>query len=144
MTHLRQNFITKINLENDCSAEFMPFVSFNSPDDEENQSRRLQKPILTAINSINNSSFQNQQGYSVASASSHLTSKNSSGFSVAGQSIRQSLSRANLTLQQIREASSEVFFPAPESQLSFQPMSPKAEPLPSHLTLQLSRSKPLN
>ena len=141
MTHLRQCFITKINLENSCVQEFMPFISFNSPDDDENQSRRLQKPIMTAVNMISTSGYQPR---TFTSALSHVTKNSSSSFSAAGHSMRQSLSRANLTLQQIREASSEVFFPAPESQLSFKPMTPNAAPLPPHLSLQLSRSKPLN
>ena len=144
MTHLRQYYVTTINLVNNCSAEFIPFISFNSPDDEENQSRRLLRPILTGINPANNLLFQQQQTYSLESASSRMTKNSNPSFSAAGQSMRQSLSRANLTLQQIREASSEVFLPAPESQLSFKPMTPKAEPLPPHLALQMSRSKPLN
>ena len=143
MTHLKQFLITKINLENDCFQEFIPYLSFNYPDDEENQSRRLIKPIVTAMNT-NFSNFQQQQTISSASTSSQLTKNSSASFSAAGHSMRQSLSRGNLTLQQIREASSEVFFPAPESQLSFKPMTPKAAPLPQHLSLQMSRSKPIN
>lgn len=141
MTHLRQFYVTKINLNDSCSAEFLPFISFNSPDDEENQSRRLVRPILTGTNPANSLFYQQQQTYSLESAS---TKNSNPSFSAAGHSIRQSLSRANLTLQQIREASSEVFFPAPESQLSFKPITPKADPLPPHLALQMSRSKPLN
>ena len=139
MTHLRQCFVTKISLENSCVDAFMPYISFNSPDDEENQSRRLTKPIMTAVNMISQSGYQPR-----ALTLSHVTKNSNASFSAAGHSMRQSLSRANLTLQQIREASSEVFFPAPESQLSFKPMTPNAAPLPPHLSLQLSRSKPLN
>jgi len=143
MTHLRQCFVTKISLENNCVDEFMPYVSFNSPDDEENQSRRLIKPIMTAVNMISQSGYQ-PRTFTSTSTLSHGTKNSNASFSAAGHSLRQSLSRANLTLQQIREASSEVFFPAPESQLSFKPMTPNAAPLPPHLSLQLSRSKPLN
>ena len=96
----------------------MPYISFNSPDDEENQSRRLTKPIMTAVNMISQSGYQPRALTSI-STSSHVTKNSNASFSAAGHSMRQSLSRANLTLQQIREAFSEVFFPALESQLSF-------------------------
>ncbi len=136
MSHLRQCYITSIPMVYSIPGDSMAFITFDSMD-EINQSRRLQRPIQVSNGAVH------IQGGSVYEAGeiSDRTAKSQS-LSVAGQSIKQNLLRANNTLSQIREVGNTKF-PAQESQLSFKPMSPNAPPLPPDLQT-LVRSKPLD
>ena len=116
----------------------MPFLAFDTGDDD-NLSRRQQKPIISNLmSSLQQAGVQNTSG--------SLTS--SPTLSAAGLSVRQSFSRLNQTLQQIREASAETQhtdqIPSPESQLSYRKMTPNAPALPQNLQRTLTRSKPLS
>lgn len=126
MTPLRQAYVTKMTINNSCK-DVIPYIAFDTGE-EESQSRRLFRPIMpNLINTFQQSSVVSNMHDS------------SPSLSAAGISIRQSLSRLNTTLQQIREASTEVTI-TPESQLSFKPMTPNAPALPSNLQT-LSRSR---
>ncbi|RNA04920.1 dynein beta ciliary-like, partial [Brachionus plicatilis] len=125
-TNLRQNFIAKFKIPNNCS-ESVPYLAFDCENDEEH-SRRLYRPVLSNIISNHIQSSMNMQD------------DQSPNLSVAGASMKQTLSRSNQTLQQIREASAEVT-KSPESQLSYKPITPNGPPLPAELQKSFTRSK---
>ncbi|CAF0814108.1 unnamed protein product [Brachionus calyciflorus] len=125
ITNLRQSFVTTVSIQHKCS-DIIPYLVFDC-EDEEDQSRRLYRPVLSNV--ISNYQTESKNTYD---HSPHL--------SAAGVSLRQNLSRSNQTLQQIREASAEIMR-SPESQLSYKPMTPNAAPLPVELQMSFSRSK---
>jgi hypothetical protein len=129
MTQLRQSYVTDMDLAlsiNEDEAS-MPFLMFDSGE-EEDQSKRLQRPVMHHIMST----LQN----SISTINDTITPS----LSAAGASMRQTLSQSNPTLQQIKEANDEVL-PTPESQLSYKAMTPNAAALPANL--QMTRSKPI-
>lgn len=120
-----------MNIAHNCDDQAIPYIAMDTGD-EDNQSTRLVKPVMpNLITSL-------QQQSSVNEATT-IQADVASGLSAAGLSVRQSLSRSNQTLKQIREASAEV--QTTESQLSYKPLTPQAPPLPNGLGL--TRSKPL-
>lgn len=127
VNHLRQSFVTSIRLEYQ-SSDVIPYIVFDS-DAEEEQSRRLFKPVVPNMVATYQQSSDMRKGLD-----------GSPILSAAGASVRQALSRSNQTLQQIREASAELM-PSPESQLSYKPMTPNGPQLPANLQLTLTRSK---
>jgi hypothetical protein len=136
MTHMRQFYIIDMNINKTNElTNTIPYIVFDNGD-QENQSRRLQRPIQISMNSINNGNNNNSLTETTPSlelsTGASLNSNRSPSLLVASQTIRQSLLRTNMTLQQIREVSIEQF-PSQESQLSFKPMSPNAPPLPPDL-----------
>lgn len=126
MTNLRQHFVTNVNIPNN-STESVPYLVFDCENDGQ-YSRRLYRPVLSNV--IPN----------FASSSLKIDNEQSPNLSVAGASLKQTLSKSNQTLQQIREASAEAI-KTPESQLSYKPMTPNAPPLPADLQKSFSRSK---
>jgi hypothetical protein len=108
--------------------------------DLENFSVRLIKPVMPNV-------IGSESPHQSAEQTSQQMTNNSSqdvfsSVSAAGLSIRQSLSRSNQTLKQIREASAEVHEKvSTESQLSYKPITPNAPALPTNLAL--IRSKPI-
>lgn len=126
MTNLRQHFVASMHIPNSCT-ESTPYLAFDSENDGEH-SRRLYRPVLSNV----------LPNY--GSSSLKMENEPSPNLSVAGASLKQTLSRSNQTLQQIREASAEVIH-TPESQLSYKPMTPNAPPLPPDLQKSFSRSK---
>lgn len=126
VTNLRQKFVANIKIASKCT-ESTPYLAFDCENDEEH-SRRLYRPILS--NMIPH----------YAQSSIKMQNDQSPNLSVAGASMRQTLSRSNQTLQQIREASAELIT-TPESQLSFKQMTPNAPPLPPDLQKSFTRSK---
>lgn len=132
MNHLRQNFITNMNIAIDCDG-VTPFVVFNSID-EENQSRRVHRPIIANI-----ISYQQSSSLRLSKNKFDTAENNLSSLSAASLSMRQNLSRSNQTLQQLREANADLRH-TPESQLSYKRMSPNGPPLPNDLLGSLTRS----
>ncbi len=130
MTQLRQSYVIDINLALNKNQDevSMPFLMFDSGE-EEDQSKRLQRPVMHHIMSTLQKSI------------STINDTVTPSLSAAGASMRQTLSHSNQTLQQIKEANDEVLR-SPESQLSYKPMTPNAPALPSNL--QMARSKPTN
>ena len=127
-THLRQCHVTKMSIANKCD-EFMPYIVFDAGE-EDNQSRRLQRPIQISVNSINIGYQTESTPFDMSPGTYSMI--RSPNLMAAGQTIRQNLLKANLTLQQIREVSTEQF-PGQDSQLSFKLMSANAPPLPPNL-----------
>jgi len=130
LTQLRQSYVTDIDLALSRNQDeiSMPFLIFDGGE-EEDQSKRLQRPVMHHIMST----LQN----SISTMNDAITPS----LSAAGASMRQTLSHSNPTLLQIKEANDEVL-PSPESQLSYKAMTPNAAALPSNL--QMTRSKPIN
>lgn len=126
---LRQNFITSIPFKTKCKEKILPFIVIDVGYGE--NSKRLQKPVIPNLYVIN-------QRVPSASETAVVPSTH---LSLSGMSVKAALSKSNLTLSQIREASAERL-PTPESQLSFKEVTPNAPKLPS--TLQMTRSKPLS
>ena len=138
MNFFRQSFVISINLPYDCDNEAFPFVIFDMAD-LENFSTRLIRPVMPNVIGSESSTQSAEQ-------TSHQIINNSqdafSSISAAGLSIRQSLSRSNQTLKQIREASAEATEKvSSESQLSYKPITPNAPALPANLAM--TRSKPI-
>lgn len=131
MTHLRQSYLTNITIQNSFngSQEFIPYIVFDQGD-EDSQSRRLQYPIQASVN-LTTSNLKTITP-SIETTDRSTTTSKSGKLATAGQNIKQNLLKANQTLNQIKEVSTERF-PGIESQLSFKPMSPNAPPLPPNL-----------
>ena len=138
MNFFRQSYILSIKLPTDCNKETYPFIIFDMAD-MENFSVRLTKPVMPNIMGTASQSSQEQ------SSSQQIVNNSQDAFSslsAAGLSIRQSLSRSNQTLKQIREASAEVVVPPSESQMSYKPFD-SGPALPPNLQA-LTRSKPID
>ena len=131
VNNLRREYVTSIPLENTCTI-CLPYLALASADDE-SQSRRQQRPIISNLIST----LQHSTMVPPNTGSSDETPT----FSAAAFNIKQSLTNNNQTLYQIREASAGA--QRMESQLSFKTLSPKGKPLPADLTASLSRSRPI-
>ena len=132
LTHMRQYYINSMSISCSCIDSVMPFIAFDTGDDD-NLSRRQQKPIISNLASTLQQTSSEKNSYGSGS---------SPALSAAGMSVRQSCSRTNYTLQQIREASAEQP-PTPVSQLSYKPYTPQGPPLPANLQRTFVRSKQL-
>jgi hypothetical protein len=123
MNHLRQKFVTKIPMKNTC-AETMPYLVMDTGD-EDNQSRKLFKPIVP-----------NLIGNTVQQTSSMMQMSNEP---FNGNNTKTALTnRSNV----MHVRASTVDLPTPESQISYKPITPNATPLPPSLKT-LDRSKPM-
>jgi hypothetical protein len=116
MNHLRQKLITKIALKNVCSNS-IPYLVMDTGD-EDNQSRKLFKPIVPNLigNTVQMTSMM------------QMNENNKTAMTNRSNVIR---------------AASTVELPTPESQMSYKPITPIAAPLPPNLKT-LDRSKPIS
>jgi hypothetical protein len=124
---LRQSFITSVPLHNNCGDKILPFIILDIGYDD--QSRRQQKPVISNLYTINQTPLSITEAVMVPSSQMSMMSG------------KNNLVKQNQTLAQIREASAERL-PTPESQVSFQPASPRLPKLPT--SLQLKRSRAFN
>lgn len=135
MNHLRQVFVTSLSgIANECT-DVMPFLIVDCID-EENQSRRTHKPIMTNLITYNGVSGGNS---TQDESSGAFRPEKASSLSAASVNIKMNLSRSNQTLQQLREANNDLI-PTPESQLSYKRLTPNGPPLPLNLQNSLQRS----
>ena len=126
MNHLRQHFITKVPSRISCT-ETMPYLVLDT-DEEENQSRKLFKPIVP---NLIGGTLQRSSAMQI-NADTNMSPNNAP---------KQQPNTARSNLQQICESMTAL--PTPESQLSYKPVTPNGPPLPIDLRA-LNRAKPLN
>jgi hypothetical protein len=126
MNQLRQKRVTEFSLKSSC-ADTLPYIVMDTGDDE-NQSRKLFKPIVP--NLIGNGGGQQQQQLS---SSSQVANENGGSYS----------QRQALTNRSNANRASTVEMPTPESQMSYKPITPNGPPLPTTLKM-LDRSRPIS
>lgn len=145
MTQLRQTMVSKMKftsvvMNSGGENKNTPFLILNSID-EEHQSRRMHRPVISAIKTINNALNSSSSAIfsgrvaaekSAAERSNTTTSNNTK--SANNKQAMSSMSAAS------GRRNADVALPTPESQMSYKAMSPKAPPLPPDLKAAFTRS----
>ena len=144
MTQLRQTMVSKMKftsvvMNSGGENKNTPFLILNSID-EEHQSRRMHRPVISAIKTINNALNSSSSAIfsgRVAAEKSAAERSNTTTSNTKSANNKQAMSSMS-TASGRRNA--DVALPTPESQMSYKAMSPKAPPLPPDLKAAFTRS----